>query len=61
MRRILFDDKGTAKTLLKLMQEKNAAQGKPPAAHADLRVDLGPQGKIFVPNKGDGIIRLLVP
>jgi hypothetical protein len=36
-------------------------RGKPPAAHADMRLDPGPQGRIFVLNKGDGIIRLLVP
>jgi len=60
-RRILFNDKGTSKTLLELMREKNASQEKSPAAHADLRIDLGPEGKIFVLNKGDGPIRLLVP
>jgi hypothetical protein len=41
-------------------QEKNAAQGKPAASRADLRFGQGPDGQIFVLNKRDGIIRLLV-
>ena len=61
IRRILFNDKGTSKTLLQLIQEKNTAQGKPPATRADLRFGEGPQGQIFLLNKRDGIIRLLVP
>ena len=61
IRRILFNDKGTPKTLLQLIQEKNAAQGKTPAPRADLRFGRGPNGQIFVLNKRDGVIRLLVP
>jgi hypothetical protein len=61
IRRILFDDKGTNKTLLQLIREKNAAQGKPPAARADVRLGRGPNNQIFVLNKRDGVIRLLVP
>jgi hypothetical protein len=61
IRRILFDDKGTGKTLLQLIKEKNAAQGKKPANRADLRFGEGPDGKIFVLNKRDGTIRMLVP
>ena len=59
--RVLLSDKGTAKTLLQIIKEKNAEQGKPPATRADLRFGLGPQGQIFILNKRDGIIRLLVP
>jgi hypothetical protein len=59
--RILFNDKGSSKTLLQLIQEKNTAQGKTPATRADLRLGAGPQGQLFVLNKRDGIIRLLVP
>ena len=61
IRRILFSDKGTNKTLLQLIREKNAAQGKQPAPRADMRMGRGPRGQIFVLNKRDGIIRLLVP
>lgn len=32
-----------------------------PARVADMRVDAGPQGKIYVLNKGDGTIRMLAP
>jgi hypothetical protein len=59
--RILLNDKGSPKTLLQIIKEKNAEQGKTPATRADLRFGLGPQGQIFVMNKRDGIIRLLVP
>jgi Glucose / Sorbosone dehydrogenase len=60
MRRILFDDKGEAKTLLQLIQAKNTQQGKKPAPRADLRFGSGPNGQVFVLNKRDGTIRLLV-
>ena len=61
IRRIMFNDKGTNKTLLQLMREKNAAQGKTPAPRADLRLGRGPRGQIFILNKGDGVIRQFVP
>jgi hypothetical protein len=61
IRRVLFDDKGTKKTLLQLIQEKNRLQGKAPARRADMRFNAGPGGKIFVLNKADGVIRMLIP
>jgi len=61
IRRILFNDNGVAKTLLKIIKDTNVKQGKMPATRADLRFGLGPDGQIFMLNKGDGIIRLLVP
>jgi hypothetical protein len=61
IRRILFDDQGTRKTLLQLIQEKNKLQGKTPARRADMRMNLGPHGEVFVMNKADGTIRLMVP
>lgn len=61
IRRILFDEGGGAKTLLQLIQEKNVREGKAKATRADLRFGLGPDGQVFVLNKGDGTIRLLVP
>jgi hypothetical protein len=42
------------------IQEKNARQGKMPATRADLRFGEGPDGRIFLINKRDGIIRQLV-
>lgn len=61
IRQILFNDKGARKTLLQLIVEKNAEQKKEPAGRADLRFGEGPNGQIFVLNKRDGVIRLLVP
>jgi hypothetical protein len=61
IRRVLFDDGGEAKTLLQLIQEKNVMQGKAKATRADLRFGIGPEGQVFVLNKRDGTIRLLVP
>jgi hypothetical protein len=59
--RILFNDKGGTKTLLQLIKDKNVQQGKAPATRADLRLGVGPNGQLFVLNKHDGTIRLIVP
>jgi hypothetical protein len=61
IRRVLFNDGGTSKTLLQLIQAKNTAQGRKPATRADLRFGPGPGGRIFILNKRDGIIRVIVP
>jgi hypothetical protein len=61
VRQILFNDNGSRKTLLQLIQEKNKQQGKEPAARADLRFGEGAQGQVFILNKRDGVIRVLVP
>ena len=61
IRRILLNDNGESKTLLQIIREKNAEQGKPPTARADLRFGAGADGQIFLLNKHDGIIRMLVP
>jgi glucose/arabinose dehydrogenase len=61
IRRILLNDNGTSKTFLQVIKEKNTAQGRNPATRADLRFAEGPDGQIFITNKRDGVIRLLVP
>jgi hypothetical protein len=61
LHRIVFNDKGETKTLLQVIKEKNTQQGKPVATRADLRMGAGPNGQLFVLNKHDGVIRLLVP
>jgi Glucose / Sorbosone dehydrogenase len=61
VRRILFNQNGEAKTLLQLVQDSNTKQGKPPATRADLRFGVGPNGQVFVLNKHDGVIRVIVP
>ena len=61
IRRVLLIHNGEAKTLLQLIQEKNREQGKEPATRVDLRYGVGPDGQVFIMNKHDGTIRLLVP
>jgi len=61
IRRILLNDAGKQKTLLELIKEKNASTGKPGAPRVDLRFGFGPKGQVFLLNKRDGVIRLLVP
>lgn len=61
IRRILLNDGGEAKTLLQVIQEKNRGQGREPATRADLRYGAGSDGRVFIMNKQDGVIRLLVP
>ena len=61
IRRVLFDDGNGPRTLLQLIREKNASQGRRPARRADLRFGTGPDGQIFLLNQRDGVIRRLVP
>jgi hypothetical protein len=60
IRRILLDDGGSQKTLLQVMREKSASQGRAAATRVDLRFGFGRQGQVFLLNKRDGIIRQLV-
>ena len=60
IRRILFDQNGSSKTILQLIQQKNEAQGKKPAGRADLRFGQGPNNQLFLLNKADGTIRLII-
>lgn len=62
IRRVLLNDgTGDARTLLQLIQAKNTEQGREPAARTDMRFGTGPDGQVFLLNKHDGVIRLLVP
>jgi TPR repeat protein len=60
IRRILFNNGNGPKTVLQLIQEKNTADGQGVATRADMRLGLGPNDQMFVLNKRDGTIRLLV-
>jgi hypothetical protein len=59
IRRVLLNEGGTAKTFLQIIREANAKQGRKPASRADLRFGQGPDGRIFLLNKADGIIRVV--
>ena len=61
IRRILLNDGGESKTLLQAIREQNVRQGKQPVTRADLRYAAGPDDQVFLLNKHDGTIRLLVP
>lgn len=61
IRRVLFNDGGEPKTLIQLIQQKNAQQVRESATRADLRFGAGPDGQVLLLNKQDGVIRLLVP
>jgi hypothetical protein len=59
--RILLSDGGAPKTLLQLVRDKNALQGKKPAERVDLRFGSGRDGRVFLLDKHDGTVRLLAP
>jgi hypothetical protein len=61
IRRVLLNLDGERKTYLQVIREKNSMQGKRPAARADLRFGTGPDDQVFLLNKADGVIRVLVP
>ena len=61
IRRVMLTGTEQPRTLLEVIQTKQAAQGKTPATRVDLRMYPGPQGQVFLLNKGDGLIRVLVP
>jgi len=61
IRRVLLNDRGTPKTLLQLIRERNAQQARGPAGRADLRLGSGPEGQAVLLNKQDGVVRMLVP
>lgn len=60
IRRVLIRDGGEQKTFLQLIQEKNTEQGREPATRADLRFGTGPDGRLFLLDKHDGVIREVV-
>ncbi len=58
--RVLFNDKGETRTFLQLVKEKTAGSTRS-VIRADLRMGVGPKGQLFLMDKYDGTIRLLVP
>ena len=60
IRRVLFRDGATPRTFLAHVQAKNAEQGRERASRVDLRFGTGPDGRLFLLNKHDGVIREVV-
>ena len=61
IRRVLLRDGDDVRTLLSVVAEKTGEQGREPAVRVDLRFGTGPDGRVFLMNKHDGIIREVVP
>ena len=60
-RRVLFSSGGQTKTLLQWIADTRMAAGAKPPTRADLRFGTGPDNQVFLLNKQDNTIRLLVP
>ena len=61
LRRVLLRDGGETRRLLDIVAETTERQGRDPAVRVDLRFGTGPDGRLFLMNKHDGIIREVVP
>lgn len=54
-------DGAEPRPLLELVRERNHEQGRPPSSRVDLRLGEASGGRIFLLNKHDGTLRLIVP
>jgi glucose/arabinose dehydrogenase len=61
IRRVLLRNGGEAGTFLEVMQARAGSQGTTTPERTDLRFGTGPDGRLFLLNKHDGVIRELVP
>jgi hypothetical protein len=61
IRRVLLRDGADVRTLLSVVAEKTREQRREPAVRVDLRFGTGPDGRVFLMNKHDGIIREVRP
>lgn len=61
VRRVLFRSGGGTSTYLELIRAKTVEQRREPATRADLVFGRGPEGRVFLLNKWDGIVREIVP
>lgn len=61
IRRVMLRDGQTQRTLLGVMQARASNQGSSAPERTDLRFGTGPDGRLFLLNKHDGVIRELVP
>jgi len=63
IRRVLLRETagGEPRRLLDIVAETTRAQGREPAVRVDLRFGTGPDGRLFLMNKHDGVIREVIP
>lgn len=63
IRRVLVreEEDGEARRLLDIVADTTGRQGREPAVRVDLRFGVGPDGRLFLMNKHDGVIREVVP
>ena len=61
IRRVLFHHDGKVKSLLQMVEEKVATQGRKFKSRADLRFGTSRKGQMFLLNKSDSTIRRVVP
>jgi glucose/arabinose dehydrogenase len=59
--RVLLNDGGEAKRLLDIIRARNTQQGRNPMSRSDMRFGESADGRVFLLNKSDGVIRVLVP
>ena len=59
IRRVVLDHGGQAKSFLEILRETSAAQGREAPTRADLRFHPGADGRVYLLNKADGVIRVL--
>lgn len=60
IRRLLLRDGERERTFLEVIQDATVAQGRERATRTDLRFATGPEGRVFLLNKHDGVIRELL-
>jgi glucose/arabinose dehydrogenase len=61
IRRVLLRDGDETRTFLDVVRETTVARGKGDVERTDLRFGEGPEGRLFLLNKHDGVIREIVP
>jgi len=61
IRRILLREGDAERTFLEIIQDETVERGLDPTPRTDLRFGTGPDGRVFLLNKHDGVVREIVP
>ncbi len=61
LRRVLFRQGGETHTFLDIVRARNRADGRRAAGRTDLRLYAVPDGRVFLLNKHDGVLRAILP